>query len=259
MAITWAQKRRMWYIGIFTIIIIFFTTLLIAPYFSKPATCTDGEQNGDEQGIDCGGSCITYCEALAFDPVVIWGRSFDSKNGSYTAAALVENQNINAFVDRLSYEFSLYDSESVFIARREGIGYLLPNGRTLIIESHIETGSRVPARTEFRYTPVNRWFQVQPWMQDVTNIRIDDRLLTEAETTPKYQAKIINAGSARYVDVYVGVVAYDATGNAVGVSATFIPVLEASEQQTITFTWNAPFENPAVRFDLIPMVDPVKR
>ena len=38
--------------------------------FYRAPTCNDRVQNGDEKGIDCGGSCKNLCTSDALTPVV---------------------------------------------------------------------------------------------------------------------------------------------------------------------------------------------
>ena len=41
------------------------STVRIVICFGTPVCCTDTERNGDETGIDCGGSCDAVCVPLA--------------------------------------------------------------------------------------------------------------------------------------------------------------------------------------------------
>lgn len=259
MANAWANKRKALYIGMGAALLLIVGTSGIVRLIQKDPTCVDGIQNQDETGVDCGGTCPHFCKELAVAPVVIWSRSFDAKNGFYTSAAMIENQNREAFVPMLSYEFSLYDDKNIFIARKEATGYLLPNGRTLIVASHIETGDRIPVRTEFRYAPIPRWLATSFWMQQTDKLRFATASLTQVTTKPKYQTTVYNVGGTPIKDSTIGAVVYDATGNAIGVSQTVIDRLEAEAVKQITFTWNAPFATPPVKVELIPMIHPLIR
>ena len=58
-------------------------------------TCSDGVQNGDEEGVDCGGACDRVCSFQAVDPIVLWERFFEVGPGVYNTVALIENPNVN--------------------------------------------------------------------------------------------------------------------------------------------------------------------
>ena len=59
---TWAAKRQLQYLSGFLAIILVIVLIIIAPYLRSDPTCFDGKQNGNEEGIDCGGSCDLICQ-----------------------------------------------------------------------------------------------------------------------------------------------------------------------------------------------------
>lgn len=112
-------------------------------------SCTDGIQNGDEQGIDCGGSncppCIactdhtltivldqgpqqtTWTLSDAFGIVLYFGGPY-----SESGATIVEN----FCLDDGCYTFAIYDSNSNGICCRSGVGnYTFENANGVVIAS----------------------------------------------------------------------------------------------------------------------------
>jgi len=51
------------------------------------------------------------------------------------------------------------------------------------------------------------------------------------------------------------VILYDALGNAVSASRTYLPVLEGEESTDLNFTWREPILAPVVAKEIIPMFD----
>jgi hypothetical protein len=94
--------------------------------------------NGTESGVDCGGSCRLYCSAQVSAPVVLWSRIFPISGSKYNLIAYVENQNIDAAVPDINYEFRVYDTEGKLIGRREGHTFIPPNQRFGIFEAHFD-------------------------------------------------------------------------------------------------------------------------
>lgn len=114
----WALKRKSFYFAIVVVGFLVWFFVSILPRFRVAPTCFDGLQNGNESGIDCGGSCSRYCDAIAVPLVFKWARSFEVVPGRYNALAIVENQNSGAGVMSIPYEFKLYDENNIFITRR---------------------------------------------------------------------------------------------------------------------------------------------
>ena len=102
---TWALKRQIFYIFILVLIIGVFGFLIIYPSVSKAPSCTDNKQNGDERGIDSGGSCLRACLAETDDISILWARAFRVIPGRYNAVAYIVNHNKNAAVKKINYRF----------------------------------------------------------------------------------------------------------------------------------------------------------
>src|ERR1035437_2857393 len=104
----WATKRKLQYLGgLFGLFLIALFIFLYPIIFQKP-TCGDLKQNGDETGVDCGGSCPLMCKDKTSDPVVLWSRAFPVLGNTYNLVAFVENQNKNSGVVNMPYEFRIY-------------------------------------------------------------------------------------------------------------------------------------------------------
>ena len=63
------------------------------PIVNQAPTCTDGKQNGDELGVDCGGGCVDFCSNQITMPTVLWSRAFPVTTNVYNATAYIENKN----------------------------------------------------------------------------------------------------------------------------------------------------------------------
>src|SRR5882672_5248548 len=102
---TWALKRQIFYAVLLVLFISVFGFLIIRPYWDQAPTCTDNKQNGNETGIDCGGSCAKACLNQVDAVSVLWSRAFKIVPGRYNAVAYLVNHNKNAAVDKISYRF----------------------------------------------------------------------------------------------------------------------------------------------------------
>jgi len=145
----------MFYFAIFAGIILALIGGLIWYFWPKP-TCTDNRQNGQEQGVDCGGAC-TPCLGEIRDLSVLWVRFFKSREGFYDVAALVENSNLHGGIPSIGYKFSLYDSNNVSIVDREGVTFINPGERQIISESNLSAGARIPYTSNIELDRQKNW------------------------------------------------------------------------------------------------------
>src|SRR3989304_2614562 len=109
MALSWRQKRKTLISSTLTILVVVFLAILIVPRLQPAPSCFDGKQNGDESGVDCGGSCALFCPNEVREPAVRFARVFPVTGNFYNALALVENQNPEAGLRSAAYEFKFYD------------------------------------------------------------------------------------------------------------------------------------------------------
>ena len=130
----------MYAIGAFFTLLIIFSVPLYKT-ITAPPLCTDGKQNGDERGIDCGGACALFCARDAQKPIVHWARAFKVSNGIYDTVAYVENPNKEAGVKNALYTFKTYDAENILITETIGKTFLLPGEAFPIFSPAVRTGS----------------------------------------------------------------------------------------------------------------------
>src|SRR6185503_5513235 len=113
MLMTWAFKRQFFYVFVLILFVAAFGYLITYPVIHKAPSCVDNKQNGNETGIDCGGSCINACVSQV-DPVsVLWARSFRVVPGRYNAVAYLENHNKNVAASKVNYIFRFADKNNI--------------------------------------------------------------------------------------------------------------------------------------------------
>ena len=76
MALGWAQRRKFLYYTVAIIIGAVFLIFVYESLFTAPPTCFDKKQNGNEIGVDCGGSCSLVCPSATRAPAVLWARAY---------------------------------------------------------------------------------------------------------------------------------------------------------------------------------------
>jgi hypothetical protein len=248
----WALKRQIIIVSIVLSVLGIIGTIILYPKLNPPPTCTDGKQNGKEQGVDCGGSCTRICPFATNDVVVKWARAFPVTDEVWNAVAYIENPNVTAAARQVPYEFRFYDDKLTFIVRREGVAYIAPNGTSAIFEGGINVGSRPPQYTEFKFLADPVWESIDPRNTDI-KIFPKDQKLENADTRPRFQATVTNTSQLFAVqDIDLIAIMYGADGNALAVSQTSLEGLAQTESANVYFTWQKPFTAPVTRTEILP-------
>ncbi len=256
MAVTWAFKRQAFYFGILILFLAVFGFLIIYPNLSKAPSCVDNKQNGDETGVDCGGSCSRLCTEQAEPLEVLWSRAFRVVPGRYNALAYIENRNKNGAVENIQYRFRFADKDNVYIGKREGQIFIPPAGRYAVFEPGIEVGNATPVYTTFEFTRAPVFTQVSQKKIDQLKILVSSIDLSGEKTTPRLSATLRNISLFTIPDVSVVAILYDSSGNAVGASRTYLEKLYGEGSAQVNFTWPEPIEGGAViTKEIIPIFD----
>lgn len=238
---SWSGKRRIVYMaGFILVLVLIVGTYLSIKLYDAP-TCSDGLQNQDELGIDCGGnSCQFLCSFQVTEPTLLFSRSFEVVPGIYNAVAYVENPNFDAGVKNVSYRFRLLDKENNLIATREGSTFITPGNISPIFESAIDTGGIVPVRTFFEFQEELKWTKVTTGEEK--NLSIENRVLKNTDTKPRLNAILKNDSVFDIRDVEIVSVIFNGLGNAVATSRTFFDIVPERSETNLVFTWPQPFE-----------------
>lgn len=252
----WSQKRKRRYLTMIGLVFFFMIIVIAFQYFNQEASCFDGIMNGQETGIDCGGSCQIVCREEARNLVVWWERPFRVAPGVYNALAYFENQNVESGIRELFYEFRLYDRNNVLITEPViGSTFIEPNKRSAIFASGIRTGESEAYTTFFRITGVRDWEKTDQAFS-YSLFKVAEPVLTEQETSPKLSALVENISYFDFTDVPVIAIVYNQEDNAIAASRTYIDRLDQGEEQTAYFSWPEPFAEAVARIEIIPRVNP---
>lgn len=232
----WSFRRKAIYLVVAIFALLLVTVIPAVLLFYNQPTCFDGRQNGDETGVDCGGSCSILCSAEVSTPTILWSRVFRVTDNIYSAVAYVENPNINSEATA-RFSFRVYDANNILIATREGQVFIPRNKVIAIFEPNISIATGTPARTLFEFDGPIEWHRVagsQP------NITVVEKTLANTER-PRVDAVVHNESVETVGQIEAVAIVYDNRANALGVSRTFIDSLSPGASRQITFTWPQPF------------------
>jgi hypothetical protein len=250
---TWAIKRQLFYVGVFVAFLLIFGFLIISPHLNKLPTCLDNIQNGDETGVDCGGSCTKACTFEVDQISVLWSRTFEVIPGRYNAVAYFENHNKNTAINRIRYKFRFADKDNIYIGKRDGETFIPPSGKFAIFEAGIGVGNSIPVFTTFEFTETPVWNTIPEDKINQLKVSVSDIKFENQNTSPRLSATIKNDSLFSIPEVSVVVLLYDEKGNAVSASRTYLDVLTGGESRSINFTWPEPIPGNIIAKEIIPM------
>jgi hypothetical protein len=235
MAISWSGKRRTIYFLILCAFALWIGVYVWVHYFNPAPTCFDGKKNGTELGVDCGGACSLVCANVAKAPLVKWARAFPNGASTYTAAAVLENQNGTAAAHSVHYLFQMYDAANILVASKAGVIDVPPVETVPIVEPSINVGNRSVVHTQFSFNATNPvvWGTIP--ISSIPRMHVTTQQLSQSGT--RLDATLKNDSLFDAKNVTVVAILYDQDDVARAASKSTIPVISQSSSMDVTFTW----------------------
>ena len=227
----WSVRRQLVVIGIFAVFVFLIVGGLIY-YFQPEPTCFDKRQNQDEESVDCGGSFPPFSEKI-HNLTILWSRVFSVREGSYDAAALVDNQNQFLASKKLVYAFKLYDKDNILVAIRENFTFVNAGEKLIVFEPNFPVQNRIPARAVLELREV-RWEAAEP---EVLPIDILSKDLSLENGSTRLEVRVKNRLSNPISNIEISAAISDASGAVLGVSATKLDLLDIFAESHLVFTW----------------------
>lgn len=250
------RKRVIFYIVFSTLLIL----LSIPAYFVfyKPATCADSVMNGDETGVDCGGSCTILCQAEAF-PILSKGdaRLLQLNDKAHVLVAVFQNPNPTGEIARANYVFKIYAKDSAAPLKIiEGETYVPRNSTFAVFEGPVELNEQTGLRVTFEWREES--LDWEKTTAEIPEILIKDKVLSKEKTDPRLALTVENLSLSPVQNLELIALLYSAEGNIIGASKTYIDRLSANESTPVIFTWPKPFSATTTLTEIIPRVLPDK-
>lgn len=253
----WSRTRKR-----IILIIVFLTVAVLVGvpayliFYEKPS-CSDNKMNGDETGVDCGGSCQRLCSAESL-PLILKGdpRILTVAPNIYEAVAVIENPNASAEIYKAGYTLKLYDPTNPIPVKTIAGSTFVPKGMTFAIFEG-------PFTLEDGITPTRATIEWDKsslvWKKNETaypDLSLDDTLLTATTTSPRLSGTMENLSLGRVSNIDLVALISDGSGNLFAASRTYIDTLEVGEKAQILFTWPRPFTKSAGSIEIIKRVFP---
>lgn len=253
---SWSSRRKLAYSSIIILALILLVVIPAFLYFYKAPTCTDRILNGDETGVDCGGSCVRLCQSSFLPPQISWGGAKFEKvaEGLYNVASLIENKNVNGAALNVPYKISLYDKEGILITEKKGAVTLYAHRNSLAFEPAISVGKRIPTKATFEFLQAPVWFKSHDALD---GLAVVDKKYDEDETSSSLEVTLENRTLFPYKNIDVSVILSDSEGNAIGFSRTTIDsITEKSGREVAPFTWPISREGAVKSIEVVTIILP---
>lgn len=253
MALLWSTKRKALYSSGIGLVLLIGALVLYGFFFIQAPTCFDGKQNGNEAGVDCGGSCALLCRDQVRAPVVKWVRAFPVSSTTYAAVAYIDNTNGGVGARSVPYIFQLFDDKNQFVTEKEGVIDIPPIHTLPVIESFIEVGNRTVARAHFLFS---QQAQDIPWKRiperSFPTITLSDQHFSTDTHGTRLSVLLHNDTLSDIKNSTVAAVLFDADGVARAASQSRVAVIAHRSTQTVVFTW--PQQLPDIKSEEITVV-----
>lgn len=249
---SWSRNRKLSY-GIVVLIIIIAALGIPSFYlFYHPPSCFDGVKNGDEQGVDCGGSCQKLCASSFLPPSVAWTRFEQVAPQLYNIGAYIVNPNVDGEATGTPYHLALYDNQGMLITDITGTVTLPPHRNTLAFKGAVNVNKRVPAKALFEFTNTPNWHTQADTLK---NLVVADKKYGEDSQGSSLVVTLGNAGILPIGRTTVYAILYDKDGNAIGFSRTVVDQIPSHSTVIAPFTWPTSFNGAVISEDVLPVAE----
>ena len=259
---TWSSRRKFLYGGTLLVVVIAIVGGIFFSLFYKAPTCYDRIMNGDEKGVDCGGSCIKLCQSTFLPAKIAWGGGKFEKvaDGLYNVAAYIVNPNTNAAAVKVPYKFSIYDGKGLIVTTREGVIDIPAHRNTLAFEPAVLVSKRIPAKVTFEFLAPPLWFKSHDTLEGITII---DKKYSEDSKNSSLEVTLENESLLPYKNITVSAVLSDKDGNTIGFSRTLIDSISPKSagqphREIAPFTWPKSRNGEVVSIEALPVAVPVR-
>lgn len=236
------EKKK--YIIIF-IYLTFFILIILGLYFSfkSEETCTDGKQNQNERGVDCGGVCQKECDTIEAQNLVIGevGLVHSGILEKYDFYAKISNPNAVFGNKNFAYEINLKDQEGNTIAVRKGSGFILPGEEKYIVETNIET-AKIPFSQEFKILSYD-WVRLEDYYEkpDIQIINKNYSEIFEGVGFANAQGLLRNRSPFDFNSIKIQLILKDSDGKVLALNSTAMQTIKAGEDRDFKVFWPSSF------------------
>ncbi len=231
------DKKRLIIISIYTTIFILILIPIIFSLMPKDS-CSDGKQNQDEKGVDCGGVCSRACEIKASQDMVFSNTGLVETNASnkFDVYSEIMNPNKDYGSSSFDYIFYLKDASNTVLAKKEGKSFIFPGDKKYIIELGI-ISDVYPAKVEFEIKNIvwNDFADVQKPQLVIINKNFNE--VSSNSGSSDAIGLLRNESPFDFNEINIQVVVKNENGKVAGLNSTKINTVQSGESREFKVLW----------------------
>lgn len=213
--------------GAFYILILFLIIFAIYQSKLKPeATCFDGVQNQNEEGVDCGEPCAQECDILRLKPPITEGavRIFPLVSGKVILLAEIKNLNTDYGISQFSYAFNIYGDEDIILETIKGTTSLYPREKKYLYTPDVTRTADVIREVRIEFSGME-WKRASEYVKPA--VSAPQNVITEIDDVRvRVGGNIYNQSALMLKNVNVTAILYDKFESEVFAAQTFIDRLD---------------------------------
>ncbi len=229
----WALKRKLLVIITLIFLISFIILISYINFFYKPPTCFDGIQNGNEEGVDCGGTCEEICRLKAERVNIFWSKTFKYSKDYSHIASLVENPNINYKIVAV-YNIKTFDNKGIRINDFDKKITLEPAEKRLIFIPFVETGGSEIVQT---FMDTKKILSLTKAPKKKNDISVVSKILKIEEDQSILTIGLKNKSFQKIENIEISTVLSTPKGEIVEIGRTFLEEINKESEEKIVITW----------------------
>lgn len=221
----------------------------------RPApSCFDGEENQNEEGVDCGGVCAVACvvELKGEDLEVLevaWVPDGASA-GRFDALARVYNPNTTLGAETFSYTMTLRDVAGRELSSERGTAWILPRETKTILAFGLPAGT-TPDKATLSITDVS-WTKFDGY-QEKPRLNILDRryeAISSGVGFGQATGLLVNDSPFDFQSIMIKVILRDAEGKPLAVNQNEMRTVVVKEQRDFRLVWPRAFPGVVERVEM---------
>jgi len=235
-------KKR---ILIITAYVAIFLTAVFLVYgvVSKDPTCSDGNQNQNEKGVDCGGTCSPCRDISASQDISVVESDFVfGGNDTYDALVRISNSNSSVGASSFSYKASLKDASGAVLDEKTGKGFVMPaESKYLIILGFSVSGNDNPSSLDFVVSEV-KWEEFTKYQKPQLGVYSKRFSLLSDIVGGEAYGVLRNESGFDFASIKVNVILRDSANKPLALNTTVINTVKSGEERDFKLIW--PYQLP---------------
>ncbi len=246
------RKRRRAIILVVYALLVFGIVWWIVAALRPTQSCSDGVQNQNETGVDCGGVCGACTVVLETKDIVIDGSYvIDGVDGRIDAVAQITNPNHRFGASRIAYTFVLKAADGTVIGERTGTTFILPAETKYVLEPGITVTNNVSvAQAEFSITDV-KWKLFEGYQEPRIVVLNKSYTLASSDTAySRVSGLVRNESPFDFTSIRINVVLKDKDGIPIAIHRTRMDTFDSGMERDFSLPWPQKFSGEVATVDV---------